>query len=258
MSRPPYIRVATVDDLDELASMTQRAFISSPAQSYLANLRLPLTTAPKDTRARENQVDFIKYLIRRAWHLQGRITVVVLPCPPSTPRAPQRDANKEQIIACSVWRPPVAGAARKSPSGINDLRLGLLGLLSSWGLGLTARIAEFVQPIERAFQEGWKHRNLPTNPDGSWHLQLAGVDPEFQGQGYMSMLLLEAFQNAGPKAIFTLEATTPRARDIYTHFGFEIVKEVVIGKGKVDAHGIAASGESAVGFPVYPMIRTGR
>jgi hypothetical protein len=84
------------------------------------------------------------------------------------------------------------------------------------------------------------------------------------------MLLEEAFQHA-PDAVFTLEANTPRARDVYKRYGFEVIHpflfpikilrvaqvvgEVTIGKGKVDELGVASSGTAATGFPMYPMIK---
>ncbi|KAJ6554908.1 hypothetical protein DFH09DRAFT_1085176 [Mycena vulgaris] len=65
-------------------------------------------------------------------------------------------------------------------------------------------------------------------------------------EGYMTMLLREGFQHA-PDTVFVLEATTPRSRDIYMHFGFEVVGEVTVGKGAVDAQGIRTSGMAAIG-----------
>jgi hypothetical protein len=34
-----------------------------------------------------------------------------------------------------------------------------------------------------------------------------------------------------------LEATSPRSRDVYAHLGFEVLEEMRVGKGKVDAEG---------------------
>ena len=88
----------------------------------------------------------------------------------------------------------------------------------------------------------------------------------------MSTLLWEAFNHA-PNAVFTLEATTPRSRDVYKHHRFEVcpdslsllslmcmttrqvVREVVVGKGKANALGLKSSGDAATGFPFYPMIK---
>jgi len=111
-----------------------------------------------------------------------------------------------------------------------------------------------IQSSESVLGEGYAEKKLSGSPDDSWYLQLAGVDPEFQGKGYMSMLLREAFEYA-PNAVFSLEASTPRSRDVYKNFGFEVVREVIVAKGKVDASGVVASGGAATGFPIYPMIK---
>jgi len=51
-----------------------------------------------------------------------------------------------------------------------------------------------------------------------------------------------------------LEATTPKAAELYKHYGFQVVEQITVGKGKVDALGWPAEGESAVGVTAYAMI----
>ncbi|KAJ7620100.1 acyl-CoA N-acyltransferase [Roridomyces roridus] len=241
---PVHIRVATVTDLDELAALNQRAFIASPPQTFFSQANTPLTTDSKDASRRNNQTKFLRFLIRRSWSLGARITVVVL----------SGGANgADKIIASAIWRPPITGG-KKSPSTFSALRMGLLSVLMGWGLGSLTRISELVQSSEHVLEEGYALHKLPGSPDDSWYLQVAAVDPEFQGKGYMSMLLREGFKHA-PNAVFTLEATTPRARDIYEHHGFQVVRDVIVGAGKVDAGGVNASGDAATGFPMYPMIK---
>ncbi|KAJ7191864.1 hypothetical protein GGX14DRAFT_480875 [Mycena pura] len=247
---PPraHIRVATVADLDELAAMNQRAFLSSPPQSYFSGANAPLTTDRKDEKRRNNQTTFLRFLIRRSWSLGARITVVVIPG--------IGESGTDRIIAATIWRPPVTGDS-KPPSMLSALWMGLFSVLMNWGIGAMTRISDLVQSSEHVLGDGYAERKLPGTPEDSWYLQLAGVDPDFQGKGYMSMLLQEAFRNA-PNATFTLEATTPRARDVYKHYAFDVtqvVREVVVGKGKVDALGVNASGDAATGFPIYPMIK---
>lgn len=49
-----------------------------------------------------------------------------------------------------------------------------------------------------------------------------------------------------------LEATNQHARDVYAHFGFKVVEEVVIGKGSIAPNGdLVAGGEGVV---IYGMI----
>ncbi len=49
-----------------------------------------------------------------------------------------------------------------------------------------------------------------------------------------------------------LDATNEHARDVYAHFGFEVVEEVVIGKGCLDGKGNLVPGGE--GVTVYGMI----
>lgn len=49
-----------------------------------------------------------------------------------------------------------------------------------------------------------------------------------------------------------LEATTARSRDLYARLGFEVVDDVVLGKGKVGPDGKAREGGE--GVPVWGMI----
>ncbi|KAJ7669075.1 hypothetical protein B0H17DRAFT_1162252 [Mycena rosella] len=255
------VRLATVNELDELAEMNQRAFISSPPQTYFSgataassfglpassrradkNLQ-PLTTDGEDATRRVNQTKFIRFLIRRSWHLNARITVAVIP----------GENGRDRIVGATIWRPPITGGS-KPPSLLTSLRMGLFSVLMNWGVGVITRISDLIQSSEHVLGDAYTERKLAGSPEDSWYLQLAGVDPEFQGKGYMSMLLQDAF-NRAPDAIFTLEATTPHSRNVYKHYGFEVVGEVTVGKGKVDALGVASSGNAATGFTIYPMIK---
>ncbi|KAK7438758.1 hypothetical protein VKT23_017889 [Stygiomarasmius scandens] len=242
----PRIRIATILDLDELAAMNQKAFINSPPQTFFANLRSPLTIDARDKKPRNNQTQFLKFLIRRSFSLDARITVVIVT---------DSDSGKDKIVASTIWRPPITPGSKKNPSMLSAIRLGLLGIVANWGLSVMGRISEMVQASESVFDEEYKTRKIAGSPESSWYLQLAGTDPAYQGKGYMSMLLREAFHHA-PNSVFTLEATTPRSRDMYQHFGFKVIKEVTVARGKVDSSGLVASGDSTTGFPIYPMIKT--
>ncbi|KAJ7927895.1 hypothetical protein B0H13DRAFT_2653321 [Mycena leptocephala] len=236
-----YVRTATLEDLDEIAAMKQRAFISSPVQTFFSGAKAPLTIHPKDAKRRAHQTKYIEFVLRKSWSLGLRITVVAVPATDGPAR----------IAGAAIWLPP---GHRKPPSLISSLRMGLLSVWMNWGIGVMARISDLTQPIKHALSDGYVERKLPGTPENSWCLQLVGVDPEFQGQGYLSMLLREAFEHA-PNAVFTLVANTPHARDVYKHFGFEVIREVTVGKGKVDALGVVSSGTAATGFPMYPMIK---
>ncbi|KAJ6554907.1 hypothetical protein DFH09DRAFT_1085175 [Mycena vulgaris] len=95
----PYVRLATMDDLEELAAMNQHF------------------------RGRANQTKFIKFLIRRSWSSDARITVVVHP------------GGQGRIVASTIWRRP-SPEGHTSPSIVSALRMGLLGVIMTWGLGV--------------------------------------------------------------------------------------------------------------------------
>jgi len=84
----------------------------------------PLTTEPKDKKARDIQTKYLKFLIRRVWSMGGRITVVVT-----------EDGGNERIVASTFWRPPVTSDSPKAPSILSSLRMGVLPVLLSWGIG---------------------------------------------------------------------------------------------------------------------------
>ncbi|KAL2414815.1 hypothetical protein ABEF95_010076 [Exophiala dermatitidis] len=51
-----------------------------------------------------------------------------------------------------------------------------------------------------------------------------------------------------------LEATSLQALKLYEHFGFRVVEEIVVGKGKVDAHGWPTPDGSGEGVTAWAMI----
>ncbi|KAJ7368989.1 hypothetical protein DFH08DRAFT_37258 [Mycena albidolilacea] len=241
-SSAAYVRIATVEDLDELAAMKQRAFISSRPQNFLAGATSPLTTDPTHAKRRAHQTEYLKFVIRRSWSMSARITVVILPGKP------------DKIVGAAIWGPPGQTTA---PPMSSALEMGLSSVIANWGIGFLTRQSEFVQSTEHVLAEAHAERKLPGSPEDAWHLQLAAVDSEFQGKGYMSMLLREGLEHA-PGAVFTLEANSPQSRDVYGRYGFEVVREVIVGKGKVDGLAVVASGDAATGFTMYPMIKVPR
>ncbi|KAJ6562533.1 acyl-CoA N-acyltransferase [Mycena capillaripes] len=237
-----HVRLATAEDLDELAAMGQRAFISSRPQTYLSGATSPLTTDPQHAERRAHQTEFLKFVIRNSWSMGERITVVILPGKP------------DKIVGLTIWRPP---GLTNGPSIINALRTGPSSVIANWGEGFLTRLSDLVQFTEPVLREGYAERKIEGSPEDAWHLEFAGVDPEFQGKGYMSMLLREGLEHA-PGAVFTVEANGTISRDVYKRYGFELVREVIVGKGKVDALAVIATGDAATGFPMYPMIRMPR
>lgn len=62
---------------------------------------------------------------------------------------------------------------------------------------------------------------------------------------------LQRAQEAGLPA--WLEATNEHARDVYAHFGFKVVGEVIIGQGTIDSNGSVVEGGE--GVIIYGMIK---
>ncbi|KAF8853230.1 hypothetical protein BDZ45DRAFT_629291 [Acephala macrosclerotiorum] len=86
-----------------------------------------------------------------------------------------------------------------------------------------------------------------------WYLNLLGRHPERKEAGAIRALfepyLLQAREAGLPAWV---EATNAHARDVYAHFGFRVVEEVVIGEGSIDANGDFVSGGK--GVVTYGMI----
>jgi GNAT superfamily N-acetyltransferase len=82
-----------------------------------------------------------------------------------------------------------------------------------------------------------------------------GTRADAQGQGLGSELmkhqqdLVRECKNGLPT---WLEATTARSRDLYLRLGFEVVDEILLGKGDVGADGMAE--KDGGGVPVWGMV----
>lgn len=80
-----------------------------------------------------------------------------------------------------------------------------------------------------------------------------GTREDSQGQGLASELIRHHQKVVRESGMpIWLEATTPRSRDIYSRLGFQVVDEIVLGKGKAGADGKACKGGE--GVPVWGMI----
>ncbi|KIY52790.1 hypothetical protein FISHEDRAFT_69600 [Fistulina hepatica ATCC 64428] len=231
------IRLATPVDLEELVALSQRAYMKDPVHGFLGDLHAPLSRDSTRVGGRKNQMKYFRYLFRRAWALGWRVTVVTV---------------DQKIVATTIWRPPATEC--KPVSKMTSIRAGLLSVIFSWGPGAISRILEVTEPTAASIKRGLNERQLSLRLDEVWYLQTAATDPIYQDKGYMTMLMHEAFEHV-PGAVFALEATTPPARDRFTHWGFETVEDITIGKGRVNIAGIAAEQGLATGIYVFPMVR---
>jgi ribosomal protein S18 acetylase RimI-like enzyme len=126
-----------------------------------------------------------------------------------------------------VISPAMEGIAIWLPSGVPQVNLwealfgGGLKLIftSSWG---------FLSKMKKddAFVKRLRQRLAPTP---HWYLAVLGVAPEFQGRGYASRLLrpMLAWLDAEKLPAY-LETSTEGYVPMYRHFGFMVVREVVL------------------------------
>ncbi len=82
-----------------------------------------------------------------------------------------------------------------------------------------------------------------------------GTREDCRGRGHASTLIRhhQALATDANLPIW-LEATTTKSRNIYLKLGFEVVQEIVLGKGRVGSDGLVTEGEKAVGVPIWGMV----
>ncbi|PBL03947.1 hypothetical protein ARMGADRAFT_910758 [Armillaria gallica] len=160
--------------------------------------------------------------------------------------------SEEQIIAVALWMTP--GKTFDLPFS-TLIKSGAFSVLMGWGVrGLKRFFVDFTPHVEESLHKSFKSRNLDRLD--SWHLLEIVVDPSHALLGFCSLLMKDGYSRASPKPIH-LEATTPKSKDIYLHYGFEIDSEHVFGKGQVDEAGHTAKSAAATGYPEWVMTKVG-
>jgi len=158
--------------------------------------------------------------------------------------------EKEKIVGGALWLRPGSSI---DPSPLTCMRISAWRVLWNWGLTALKKGAfNYTPTVNKIFEEAFAERGLKSLD--SWHLFEIAVDPTCEGKGYCSLLMRDGLQRATGKPV-SLEASTPRSRDIYAHFGFELNKEHRFGVGSVDEMGVVAKGETAVGLPMFIMTK---
>ena len=117
----------------------------------------------------------------------------------------------------AIWMPP--GKWEMSIPGIL-----LSGALSSIiKMGLKAELK--MMPLDKFMEE--KHKELVPFPH--WYLALLGVDPQYQKQGYASLLLRGMLDQIDKQELPAyLETDSEKNYLMYQHFGFKIIDEFVL------------------------------
>jgi ribosomal protein S18 acetylase RimI-like enzyme len=86
------------------------------------------------------------------------------------------------------------------------------------GMQASKRMQALDKFIER------KHAELLSAPH--WYLAVLGVDPEFQGQGYASILVRSMLSRIDQESLpCFLETATEKNVPMYQHFGFKVIDE---------------------------------
>ncbi|KAM5544636.1 hypothetical protein V8D89_001534 [Ganoderma adspersum] len=258
-----YVRVAKVPELPAVADVLTRAFLNDPTMCYYgcvpALVADPLNPTPEDQETIRGLHIFQSAVMARAPLLVGgNVDVVVIPIARSSASSkgtasPEQEAE-EEIVAVALWLPPrvtldlkQAREARARAEPGSKPKVGL-----TWGPTGKKRLAEYAP-----FAEGVLAREFAARARdrlNSWHVFAIAVDPAHQGSGYSSMLFAEGFRRASPKPIH-LTASKPQNKNIYEHFGFELVEAFTVGAGEVDANGLEAQGEAATGLQEFVMIK---
>ncbi|KAJ3508421.1 hypothetical protein NLJ89_g5760 [Agrocybe chaxingu] len=219
----PYVRPATLDDLDEFVKAANRAFLHDPVFNYFANLKQFV----------DPEVDAEEY--------RGHVTVVVDP------------ANNGRIVGGALWMPP---RKRMAAWKLHLLfKSGFGKVLKQWGLGgLSKMVIGYQSVSEKKMKKCFEEKGVQESPKEAWYVQLIFTDPDYQGRGLMSKLMRDAFAKA-PEATFCLEASTAKSRDLYAHLGFENPIPIPVGVGLCNSSGLRATGKDAAGVEAYAMGR---
>jgi ribosomal protein S18 acetylase RimI-like enzyme len=119
-----------------------------------------------------------------------------------------------KLEGVAAWLPP-----GKAPFGgwqiIRSVPLSILFRFARQGAGRMWAYGRFVDNL---------HRGLIPYPH--WYLQIIGVDPRYQGQGFSSRLLRPVLERIDRERMpCFLETNVGKNVSIYRRFGFEVVSE---------------------------------
>jgi len=123
-------------------------------------------------------------------------------------------ASSEKLEGVAAWLPP-----GKAPFGgwqiIRSVPLPILIRFAHQG---ASRLRAYGRHIDNV------HRKLVPYPH--WYLEIIGVDPPYQGQGFSSRLVRTVLKRIDRERMpCFLETNTEKNVSIYRRFGFEVVSE---------------------------------
>jgi ribosomal protein S18 acetylase RimI-like enzyme len=122
--------------------------------------------------------------------------------------------TSQQLEGVAGWLPP-----GKAPFGVwqvvRSVPLPVILRFGRQGAGRMQAYGRFVDDL---------HRKMLPAPH--WYLQVIGVDPAYQGQGFSSRLLRPMLERIdGERLPCALETNIDKNVAIYRRFGFEVISE---------------------------------
>ncbi|KZP00710.1 hypothetical protein CALVIDRAFT_594901 [Calocera viscosa TUFC12733] len=157
--------------------------------------------------------------------------------------------GKEKLCACAMWLP----ADKEIDGWWLSLRSGWWRSWFRWDrVGHQRMNNQYTPACHKVFVREFEQRGLKLA--NALYLLNINVDPVDQGKGYTTLLMNAAFER-WPGAPMILEASSEKSRDVYAHFGFEIVETIAFSKGEVTSKGIPpVDGEEAEGMTLWFMV----
>ncbi|KAK9855569.1 hypothetical protein MYU51_002115 [Penicillium brevicompactum] len=125
---------------------------------------------------------------------------------------------------------------------------GFLGVLWRIGIPGCKRLwFEFSGMTDNAKRKGLRGQKR------YYYIFSIGTELEHRGKGLARAIMRDHQQTAQAANLpIWLEATTPRSRDLYLSMGFEVIEEIVLGKGKVAVDASLQPG--GPGVPLWAMV----
>lgn len=161
-----------------------------------------------------------------------------------------QEANDWSCAA--LWMPP----GHWPPTISKSVQAGILGVLWNIGFSGTKRILIDFQQQSDACKRKYLRDENGKRLKRYHYLFIIATDLPARGKGLASEIIRQWQRKATEDQLpIWLEASTPRARDVYLRQGFKVVQELRMGKGTHTENGCRATeGEAAPGVPFWAMV----
>lgn len=127
-------------------------------------------------------------------------------------------APSKKLEGIAAWLPP----ENIQMTTWRALKAGVIEVAWKFGWKRLKRMQNFIDYIDKIHK-----KHVICCPH--WYLITIGVDPQFQGRGFGSMLLKSMLNHlTKEKMPIYLETQTEESKNIYTHLGFEVLHTGII------------------------------